>query len=309
MQLPFIFCTSRHLFPAVVHTYCVNSSNFLSQSDAMPDFVLLFLFQFLSIQQSLHLLFLLFHIHRHAFLCSILTGVDIRPASCFRSDNPVCIYRHHIGVRAGIRRLIAGRYRRIYSCTFPRMKCNRRLLKCNLWRSDRHFTIFADSIYGYSNDCRSMFDRGYFSCFIHSRHTFLLVFHTGVVFDVEDTLSLYFSRLYNEILDGIRRTVGLFTVTLQFTDVPSTFAVTVVVPGFFAVTFPFSLTDAMLVFADFHVTLCPVDEAAVSTALSPFSNIRLVLFKVTFVFVTVTLQLASAFFVFAVIVALPAFLR
>ena len=63
----------------------------------------------------------------------------------------------------------------------------------------------------------------------------------------------------------------------------------------------------MLVFADFHVTLCPVDEAAVSTALSPFSNIRLVLFKVTFVFVTVTLQLASAFFVFAVIVALPAF--
>ena len=42
----------------------------------------------------------------------------------------------------------------------PRMKCNRRLLKCNLWRSDRHFTIFADSIYGYSNDCRSMFDRG-----------------------------------------------------------------------------------------------------------------------------------------------------
>jgi hypothetical protein len=91
-----------------------------------------------------------------------------------------------------------------------------------------------------------------------------LVFHTGVVFDVEDTLSLYFSRLYNEILDGIRRTVGLFTVTLQFTDVPSTFAVTVVVPGFFAVTFPFSLTDAMLVFADFHVTLCPVDEAAVS---------------------------------------------
>lgn len=138
---------------------------------------------------------------------------------------------------------------------------------------------------------------------------FLLVFHTGVVFDVEDTLSLYFSRLYNEILDGIRRTVGLFTVTLQFTDVPSTFAVTVVVPGFFAVTFPFSLTDAMLVFADFHVTLCPVDEAAVSTALSPFSNIRLVLFKVTFVFVTVTLQLASAFFVFAVIVALPAFLR
>lgn len=112
---------------------------------------------------------------------------------------------------------------------------------------------------------------------------------------MEDTLSLYFSRLYNEILDGIRRTVGLFTVTLQFTDVPSTFAVTVVVPGFFAVTFPFSLTDAMLVFADFHVTLCPVDEAAVSTALSPFSNIRLVLFKVTFVFVTVTLQLASAF--------------
>ena len=88
---------------------------------------------------------------------------------------------------------------------------------------------------------------------------FLLVFHTGVVFDVEDTLSLYFSRLYNEILDGIRRTVGLFTVTLQFTDVPSTFAVTVVVPGFFAVTFPFSLTDALLVFADFHVTLCPVD--------------------------------------------------
>lgn len=141
MQLPFIFCTSHHLFPAVVHTYCVNSSNFLSQSDAMPDFVLLFLFQFLSIQQSLHLLFLLFHIHRHAFLCSILTGVDIRPACCFRSDNPVCIYRHHIGVRAGIRRLIAGRYRRIYSCTFPRMKCNRRLLKCNLWRSDRHFTI------------------------------------------------------------------------------------------------------------------------------------------------------------------------
>lgn len=90
------------------------------------------------------------------------------------------------------------------------MKCNRRLLKCNLWRSDRHFTIFADSIYGYSNDCRSMFDRGYFSCFIHSRHTFLLVFHTGVVFDVDDTLSLYFSCLYNEILDGIRRTVGLY---------------------------------------------------------------------------------------------------
>ena len=157
MQLPFIFCTSRHLFPAVVHTYCVNSSNFLSQSDAMPDFVLLFLFQFLSIQQSLHLLFLLFHIHRHAFLCSILTGVDIRPASCFCSDNPVCIYRHHIGVRAGIRRLIAGRYRRIYSCTFPRMKCNRRLLKCNLWRSDRHFTIFADSMRSFPFDSRYLF--------------------------------------------------------------------------------------------------------------------------------------------------------
>ena len=50
-----------------------------------------------------------------------------------------------------------------------------------------------------------------------------------------------------------------------------------------------------------------MDEAAVSTALSPFSSVRLVLFKVTFVFVTVTLQLASAFFVFAVIVVLPAF--
>ena len=135
---------------------------------------------------------------------------------------------------------------------------------------------------------------------------FLLLFHTGTLFDVDRTSRRSFSFLYKEADFLFRVSVGFFTVTMQLADVLSTVAVIFAVPGFFAVMFPNSSISATLFLFDLNVISCPVEETAVSLALHPFSREICFALNAICVFSTRIVQLASPFLIFAVIFAVPA---
>ena len=102
-------------------------------------------------------------------------------------------------------------------------------------------------------------------------------------------------------------TLGCLTVTLQVTEVLSAVTVTVAAPGFFAKMTPFSSTETILDLLDLNLGACPVETTASSLLVSPFSIEMLFALSWMVVFCTVTLQLASPFLIFAVIMAVPAF--
>ena len=89
---------------------------------------------------------------------------------------------------------------------------------------------------------------------------FLLLFHFGMLLDVDLTVRRNLPFRYMEIEFLLNVTVGFFTVTIQDAAVLSTVAVIIAVPGFFAVIVPFSLTVAMLFLFERNVAGCPVDE-------------------------------------------------
>lgn len=97
------------------------------------------------------------------------------------------------------------------------------------------------------------------------------------------------------------------TMILHSFVTPSTLAVTMAVPFFLAVTSPWSLMTATLVFLDFQVTLRWEETLAVRRNVLPAERVILVLFSVTFGFFTVTLQVRFTPSADAVIVVLPGF--
>ena len=137
---------------------------------------------------------------------------------------------------------------------------------------------------------------------------FLFVFHLGMLLDVDVTESLIVSLRKRETELLFSLTVGFLTVTLQLTDDLSTVAVIVAEPGFLAVITPYSSTEATLDLFDLKETGCPVDEVAFNRKDVPFSREMLLALSSTTVFFTVIRQLASPFWILAVMVAEPAFL-
>lgn len=94
---------------------------------------------------------------------------------------------------------------------------------------------------------------------------------------------------------------------MQLSVVPSAEAKMVAVPGFFAVITPLLSTVATLFLLERKVTGRPVDAVADSLAQYPFSSEIDLALSWILVAATRTVQLASPFLIFAVILAVPAF--
>ena len=123
-----------------------------------------------------------------------------------------------------------------------------------------------------------------------------------------DASSLYRCPTFSVILDLFRVIVGFFTLTVNLMQESSALMVTIALPGFLDVIYPFESISAMLFLSILKVTLELLEVVAFSKNLLLQSIEMDALFSVIIVFDTVTRHSASKPEDLTVIVAFPDFL-
>lgn len=147
------------------------------------------------------------------------------------------------------------------------------------------------------------------SPFLSTAATLLrLLFQAGGIPELTQASSDAVFPLFSVMEVRFSLITGDCTVTWHSFVTPSTLAVIMAVPCFFAVIMPSSLTTATLFFLDFHMTLRPEDTLAVRRRVCLRYNFREEWFNVTFGLLTVTLQVLFVPSALAVTVHSPGFL-